>query len=85
MRTLLRLAADALAALLMALIAVIAWVIVQLGGGGAFLASLLAIPACALMAASIDHAQRRMRRRPALYRPSAGSGDHRDAAVDRLL
>ncbi|MFI6434493.1 hypothetical protein [Streptomyces sp. NPDC050759] len=79
MGTLLRLAADALAALLMALIAVIAWVIVQLGGGGAFLASLLAIPACALMAASIEHAQRRMRRRPPSFRRSARSGDHRGA------
>lgn len=57
MRTLLRLAADAMAVLLMAAIAVVAWVVVQLGDGGVFLASLLAFPACGLVAAAIHHIQ----------------------------
>ncbi|MXM62105.1 hypothetical protein GR925_01225 [Streptomyces sp. HUCO-GS316] len=63
MHTLIRLAADALAALLLAVIGIIAWVIVQLGGGGAILASLLALPACALTAAAIHHTQRWTTRR----------------------
>jgi hypothetical protein len=58
MCTILRLVADAMAALLMAAIAVIAWVVVQLGGGGAPLAGLLAFPGCALTAVAIHRVQR---------------------------
>ncbi|MER6206591.1 hypothetical protein [Streptomyces sp. NPDC001642] len=59
MHTLLRLVADAMAVLLMAAIAVVAWIVAQLGGGGVLLASLLAFPACGLVAAAIHHVQRR--------------------------
>ncbi|MCX5233957.1 hypothetical protein OG824_01735 [Streptomyces prunicolor] len=58
MHTLLRLIADAMAVLLMAAIAVVAWVVVQLGGGGVLLASLLAFPGCGLVAAAIHNVQR---------------------------
>ncbi|MFJ4939779.1 hypothetical protein ACIP8U_38800 [Streptomyces pseudovenezuelae] len=58
MHTLLRLVADAMAVVLMAVIAVVSWVVVQLGGGGVLLASLLAFPACGLLAAAIHHVQR---------------------------
>lgn len=58
MRRFLRLAADAVAVLLMAAIAVVAWVVVQLGDGGVLLASLLALPGCGLVAAVIHHVQR---------------------------
>lgn len=63
MRTLVRLVADTVAVLLMAATALLAWAVVQVGGGGALLASLLAFPACALMAAAIDHVQRWRSRR----------------------
>lgn len=60
MRTLLRLAADAMAVLFMAAIAVVVWVVAQLGGGGVLLASLLAFPGCGLVAAAIRHIRRRV-------------------------
>ncbi|MFM9499565.1 hypothetical protein ACKI1Q_38975 [Streptomyces galilaeus] len=60
MRTFLRFAADAMAVLLMAAIAVVAWVVAQLGGGGVLLASLLAFPGCGLVAAAIRRIQRRV-------------------------
>ncbi|MER6370718.1 hypothetical protein ABT255_20445 [Streptomyces mirabilis] len=55
MHTLLRLVADAMAVVLMAVTAVVAWVVVQLGGGGVLVASLLAFPACGLLAVAIHH------------------------------
>ncbi|MDH6499494.1 hypothetical protein [Streptomyces sp. SAI-149] len=74
--TLLRLVADAMAVLLMAAIAVVAWVVVQLGGGGALLASLLAFPACGLVAAAI-HVQRWVGGRRLTDRLNPGPGDRR--------
>ncbi|MER6131870.1 hypothetical protein [Streptomyces sp. NPDC001815] len=62
MGALFRLAADAMAVLLMVAIAVIAWIVAQTCGGGTLLASLLAIPASVFMAAAINHIQRRARR-----------------------
>ena len=47
-----------IAIVLMAAIAVIAWIVVQLGGGGALLTSLFAFPGCALIAVAIHRVQR---------------------------
>ncbi|MFF7469935.1 hypothetical protein [Streptomyces sp. NPDC008092] len=58
MYTLLRFVADAMTILLIAVIAVVAWVVVQLGGGGVLLATLLAFPAVGLVAAAIHRVQR---------------------------
>jgi hypothetical protein len=80
MRTVLRLAADAMAVLLIAAIALVAWVVVQLGGGGALLASLLAFPGCALIAVAIHHVQQWTRRRRLTYQPNPHSRSRRDAA-----
>lgn len=80
MSTVLRLVADAMAVLLMVAIALAAWVVVQLGGGGALLACLLAFPGCALMAVAIHYVQQRTRRRRPTYQPNRHSGDRRDAA-----
>jgi hypothetical protein len=80
MHTLLRFAADAMAALLMAAIAVVAWVVVQLGGGGVLLASLLAFPACGLVAAAIHHVQRWVGGRRLTDRLNPRSGDRRGPA-----
>lgn len=80
MHTFLRLAADAMAVLLMAVIAVVAWVVVQLGGGGVLLASLLTFPACGLVAAAIHHIQRWMRGRRLTHQLNPRSGDRRGPA-----
>ncbi len=79
MHTLLRFAADAMAVLLMAAIAVAAWVVVQLGGG-VLLASLLAFPACGLVAAAIHHVQRWVGGRRLTDRLNPRSGDRRGSA-----
>ncbi|WP_405908695.1 hypothetical protein OG742_30260 [Streptomyces sp. NBC_00828] len=80
MHTLLRFAADVMAVLLMAAIAVAAWVVVQLGGGGALLASLLAFPACGLVAAVIHHVQRWVGSRRLTDRLNPRPGDRRGPA-----
>ncbi|WP_307030980.1 hypothetical protein [Streptomyces canus] len=80
MHTLLRLAADAMAVLLMAAIAVVAWVVVQLGGGGVLLASLLAFPACGLVAAAIHHVHRWVGSRRRTDQLNPRPGDRRDPA-----
>lgn len=80
MRTFLRLAADAMAVLLMATIAVVAWVVVQLGDGGVLLASLLALPGCGLVAAAIHRIQRWVRGRRLTHQLNPRSGDHRGPA-----
>ncbi|MEW2081116.1 hypothetical protein [Streptomyces sp. NPDC005283] len=63
MRTLVRLVADAMTVLLMAATALFALAVVQVGGGGALLASLLAFPACGSIAAAINQVQRWRSRR----------------------
>ncbi|WP_329217073.1 hypothetical protein OG352_13915 [Streptomyces sp. NBC_01485] len=80
MRAFLRLAADAMAVLLMAAIAVVAWVVVQLGDGGILLASLLAFPGCGLVAAAIHHVQRWVRGRRLTHQLNPRSGDRRGPA-----
>jgi hypothetical protein len=75
MRAVLRLAADATAVLLMAAIAVVAWVVAQLGGGGVLLASLLALPGCGLVAGAIHHTQRWVRGRRLTHQLNPRSGD----------
>ncbi|WP_043676702.1 hypothetical protein [Streptomyces xylophagus] len=80
MHTLLRLVADAMAVLLMAAIAVVAWVVVQLGGGGVLLASLLAVPACGLVAAAIHHVQRWVGSRRPTHQLNPRPGDRRGSA-----
>ncbi|MFE7760660.1 hypothetical protein [Streptomyces sp. NPDC057438] len=80
MHTLLRFVADAMAVLLMAAIAVAAWVVVQLGGGGVFLASLLAFPTCGLVAAAIHHVQRWVGGRRLTNRLKPCPGDRRGPA-----
>ena len=80
MHTLLRLVADAMAVLLMAAIAVVAWVVVQLGGGGVLRASLLAFPACGLVAAVIHRVQRRVGSRRPTDWLNPRPGDRRDPA-----
>ncbi|MEW2117644.1 hypothetical protein AB0945_21130 [Streptomyces sp. NPDC005474] len=80
MHTLLRLVADAMAVLLMAAIAVVAWVVVQLGGGGALLASLLAFPACGLVAAAIHHVHRWLGGRRRTDQLNSRTGDRRGPA-----
>ena len=80
MRTLLRLAADTMAVLLMAAIAVVAWVVVQLGGGGVLLASLLAFPGCGLVAAATHHIQRWAHGRRLTHQLNPRSGHRRGPA-----
>ncbi|MCX4761951.1 hypothetical protein OG562_13390 [Streptomyces sp. NBC_01275] len=80
MRTLLRLTADAMAVLLMAAIAVVAWFVVQLGGGGVLLASLLAFPGCGLAAAVIHHVQRWAHGRRLTHQLNPRSGDRHGPA-----
>ncbi|MFI6464493.1 hypothetical protein [Streptomyces sp. NPDC050538] len=84
MRAFLRLAADAVAVLLMAAIAVVAWVVVQLGDGGVFLASLLAFPGCGLVAAALHHIRRWVRGRRLTHPLNPRSGD-RCGPADRLV
>ncbi|MGR3872660.1 hypothetical protein ACUXZZ_29395 [Streptomyces graminifolii] len=80
MRALLRLVTDAMAVLLMAAIAVVAWGVAQLGGGSLLLASLLAVPACGLVAAAIHHVQRRACSRRLTDRLNLRPGDRRGSA-----
>ncbi|MFD9390548.1 hypothetical protein ACFWBB_07355 [Streptomyces sp. NPDC060000] len=75
MSAFLRLAVDAMAVLLMAAIAVGAWIVVQLGGGGVLLASLLAFPGCGLVAAAIQHIQRWVPGRRLTHQMNPRSGD----------
>lgn len=75
MHAFLRLVADVMAVVLMAVIAVVAWVVVQLGGGGVLLASLLAFPACGLLAAAIHHVQRWACSRRPTHQPNPHPGD----------